>query len=286
VLAKGHGLQRCVVLSLLQALILSEREQLLSPSEPQEEPDSKRIILAIEEPELYIHPQLQKLLYDVMREFGKRDQVIYSTHSALFVDVYEYESISVVRKESANQGTKVFNCDTTAFDGIKDNDKKMYKGISRFNADTNELFFAKKVLLVEGSQDRIAVTETARAEGLIQFRTEEIDVSVIVAGGKDAIPSLQRILNAFKIPYRVLHDTDITEGMSQDDKCVQEKTNKTIETLAGKDNVVKFPIKLENTLRLPEGHLKDLYTAWVYFSDETNINAELRAIVKKALLGV
>ena len=82
VLAKGHGLQRCIVFTLLQTLILNEREQLLPGAEPKVEP--KPIILAIEEPELYIHPQLAKLFYDVMKEFSVTDQVIYATHSPPF----------------------------------------------------------------------------------------------------------------------------------------------------------------------------------------------------------
>jgi len=55
VLAKGHGLQRCIVFTLLQALILNERNQLMAKSGEQL-PPGPPIILAIEEPELYICP--------------------------------------------------------------------------------------------------------------------------------------------------------------------------------------------------------------------------------------
>ena len=54
VLQKGHGLQRSIVFALLQALILNQRGKLVENQDKQEEENIKTIILAIEEPELYI----------------------------------------------------------------------------------------------------------------------------------------------------------------------------------------------------------------------------------------
>ncbi len=119
VLAKVHGLQRCIVFTLLQTLILNERNQLLDIGYVQNE-QNRTIILAIEEPELYIHPQLCKLFFDVMREFGKTDQVIYSTHSPLFIDAFDYDRIAIVKKVNTIEGTKVKICDPKAFEGLND----------------------------------------------------------------------------------------------------------------------------------------------------------------------
>ena len=111
VLRKGHGMQRCVVFAFLQALVMNRRGQLLiaegerRAGEHQERTDS--IILAIEEPELYIHPQLKRTVFAVLREFGQNDQVIYSTHDPALVDLTAYHQVAVVRKVSAPVGTKV-----------------------------------------------------------------------------------------------------------------------------------------------------------------------------------
>lgn len=84
-------------------MILNERNELINddPSKIDDNP----ILLAIEEPELYIHPQLGKLFYDVLNEFGNKQQVIYTTHSPRFIDVYENENIALVTKSKSN-GTK------------------------------------------------------------------------------------------------------------------------------------------------------------------------------------
>lgn len=279
VLAKGHGLQRCIVFTLLQALILNERNQLIATESGNGQlPVGPPIILAIEEPELYIHPQLSKLFFDVMREFSTTDQVLYATHSPLFIDAYEYNSIAIVRKDSVAIGTCVRCCDGAAFVGL--DDRKIFKGLTRLNPAVNELFFARNVLLVEGPEDQIAVTAYLLNEGKIKNRIEELDWSIVVAGGKDAIPFFQRVLNAFDIPYTVLHDVDIVAGMSADDKNKHEKTNATILELAGGRPLVKFPIKLETSLGLTE-HLKDQYNAHVFFQDNTHLTAEFREIVGK-----
>jgi len=274
VLAKGHGLQRCIVFTLLQTLIMNEREQLLSDTEPS--PDSPSIILAIEEPELYIHPQLSKLFFDVMKDFSASDQVIYATHSPLFVDAFEYESIAIVTKPSVDAGTVVTTCDSTAFEGL--GDRKIFKGLTRLNPTINELFFAKRVLLVEGPEDQIAVSAYLVDVGKIKNRIEEIDWSIIVAGGKEAIPFFQRVLNAFAISYTVLHDLDVTADMDKNDVDTHTKTNEAIAGLAAANRVVTFPVKLERSLGF-DGHLRDQYRAHQFFQNAENMTDDFRQVV-------
>jgi len=275
VLAKDHGLQRCIVFTLLQTLIMNEREQLVPGVEAPA--DTPSIILAIEEPELYIHPQLAKLFYDVMKEFSTSDQVIFATHSPLFVDAFEHDSIAIVTKPSVEKGTVVSTCDSTAFDGL--DDRKIFKGLTRLNPTINEMFFAKRVLLVEGQEDQIAVSAYLLDAGAIQNRIEEIDWSIIVAGGKKAIPFFQRVLNAFGIPYAVLHDLDITPEMKANDIETHTKSNKAIADLAGANRVVTFPVNLERSLGI-DGHLRDQYRAHQFFQTPGSMTEEFQNVVK------
>lgn len=278
VLSKGHGLQRCVVFTLLQTLILNERN-LFVANDQQVPVDDDQIILLVEEPELYIHPQLAKLFYDVLASFSSTDQVIYTTHSPVFVDAYTAERVAIVSKRSVGTGTTIRSCDTTAFEGL--DDKKLFQGFTRFNASMNELFFAKRVLLVEGPEDVIAVGASLKAQGRIVNRTEELEWSVISCGGKDAIPFFQRVLNAFAIPYRVLHDLDIKPGMSADAEAVERKRNETIAHLSKGQIVVVYPVKLEASLGLDQ-HFRDQYSAHVFFSDPGRITAQVHELVAQA----
>ncbi len=276
VLAKGHGLQRCIVFTLLQMLILNERNQLID-AEAETVASSDPIILLVEEPELYIHPQLSKLFFDVMASFAATDQVIYATHSPLFVDAYQADRVALVHKPDPAIGTLIRSCDQTAFDGLDDH--KLFQGFTKLNPSMNELFFAKRVLLVEGPEDAIAITETLIALGRITTRPEELEWSVIPCGGKQSIPFFQRVLNAFSIPYSVLHDTDVTGNMAPNDKEKHEKQNKTIVSLARGNPVYKYPIKLEHSLGLST-HFRDQYAAHLFFSDPARITQEVKDLVR------
>jgi CRISPR-associated exonuclease Cas4 len=277
VLAKGHGLQRCVVFTLLQTLILNERNQLVAPEAPPQEADS--ILLLVEEPELYIHPQLSKLFFDVLASFAQTDQVIYTTHSPVFVDAYESERIAIVTKPDVGAGTTLRTCDRSAFDGL--DDKKMFQGFTRMNSAMNEVFFAKRVMLVEGPEDVIAVVATLKTLERISQRPEELEWTVVACGGKEAIPFFQRVLNAFSIPYRVIHDLDIRPGMNTDAEANHRRTNDSIEALRRGAEVFRYPIKLEDSLGLTK-HFQDQYSAHVYFSDPSRITAEVRELIAQA----
>lgn len=282
VLAKGHGLQRCIIFSLLQALILNERRQLVK-----EEKDDKTdvadkihpIILAIEEPELYIHPQIGKLFYDALLAFSEKDQVIYTTHSPRFIDVYKYDSIARLGK-TKKEGTSFVTCDLTVFDDLPD--RKVFQGLTQLNTDVNELFFARNIVLVEGPEDKIAVTETLKKLKIISIRTEEIDITIIVAGGKQSMPFFIRVLNAFILQYAVMHDLDVTDDMKKSDKDTHSKINEAIATLAP-SKVVLYPEKLEKTVGLEKNHFKDQYSALTFFAEHSNINSELEQIIKDTL---
>ena len=156
--------------------------------------------------------------------------------------------------------------------------QKLFQGFTRLNPSMNELFFAKCVLLVEGPEGSVAVTATLKALGRIINRPEELEWSVIACGGKESIPFFQRVLNAFAIPYAVLHDADITATTSASDKATHEKQNSTIQLLARGNSIHSYPVKLEHSLGLAT-HFSNQYTAHVFFSDPSKITQEVKDII-------
>src|SRR5690606_25919059 len=89
----------------------------------------RSIILAIEEPELYIHPHCQRLIFGVLKAFAGvseggesagRDQVLYTTHSPAFVEIGHYERIAVVRKPNQETGTVVQQCPAGVLGSIEE----------------------------------------------------------------------------------------------------------------------------------------------------------------------
>jgi CRISPR-associated exonuclease Cas4 len=263
VLDKGHGLQRAIIFSLLQALIKNDRGKLL-PGQAPPPSGAPSIILAIEEPELYIHPQLQRLIYGVLREFASTDQVIYSTHAPAFVDVWSYENVAVVRKGNVAAGTKVHHCPAGVLGS--DADQKGFQLLNSFSLETNRLFFAEKSILVEGEQDEIGIIATGRKLSTFKEFPEEVGFTIVVTGNKVEIPKFQKLLNAFELPYVVWHEKDGNPDT--------EAKNKAIVDLLSGNKRVELPDTLE-VLAGYAGHFKPTYAAKVFFGNPANINAAM-----------
>src|SRR3989338_8743572 len=96
---KGHGMQRSVIFVIFRAYAdLLKKEQ---------GEKAKALIFGIEEPELYLHPQMQRAMFALLKEITKTDQVVFTTHSSFFVDMGEYKSIGIAVKNNLEIGTKI-----------------------------------------------------------------------------------------------------------------------------------------------------------------------------------
>lgn len=269
VVDKGHGMQRCLIFSLLQLLMDSAREKRAGRS----------IILAIEEPELYIHPHSQRLIYRVLKEFaGVRDeeenigndQVIYTTHANAFVDIGHYEMIGCVCKKDTSVGTKVSQCEIGAL--ATGSERKDFKLLTSFSLHHNEVFFSRHVALVEGPDDEIAIIASARKLGIVEELLDERGISVAVTYGKETMPKFQKILNAFGISYTVL--------LEMDGKPREDASNKNILDLVQTAPVAEIADKLEDVVGVGKDHFRDVFEAKKFFSDPANIPTALEDIVK------
>lgn len=274
VLYKGHGMQRCVVFALLQALVMNQRGQLV-PSDQGESTviKGRPIILGIEEPELYIHPQIQRSIFSVLREFALIDQVIYVTHEPAFVDLAAYDQIAVVRKESVVHGTKVTQCEEGVL-GDPD-ERKGFQFFNSFGVQQNELFFARKVVLVEGEEDSIGVLAVGRELGLFKEFPEEIGYSILIVGNKEEMPKFMKVLGAFRIPYVVLHELDGDPAKS---------INMTIKGLLNGNRSVELPKRMEDAVG-HIGHFGKVYDAKKFFQTTGRVQQEFKDAVKKLFLG-
>jgi Predicted ATP-dependent endonuclease of the OLD family len=103
---QGHGMQRALVLSLLQ-LMASQREGAAGDGGSSTAPVAD-LIVAIEEPELYLHPAQCRYLARLLDELAAdsdspRTQVIYATHSPYFVRMDGFEQIRAVRRSATSE---------------------------------------------------------------------------------------------------------------------------------------------------------------------------------------
>lgn len=218
--SKGHGLQRAVIFAIFRQYANLAKQN----KAPMQE--SKPCLFAIEEPELYLHPHGQRALLKILHGLAETEQVIFCTHSTFCIDMSHYTSLVIVNKPDAASGTRIFQTTEEIFSGT---DKEYFRLLNEFDPERNELFFAKKVILVEGDCEKIAFPMIAQKVG-IDLNVKGI--SVIECGGKLNLTFFMKLLNKFRIPYAVVHDIDpINQNWSADKKREMRKFfdfNKTI----------------------------------------------------------
>jgi len=205
---KGHGLQRALIFALLRTWANT-----LRIAKEQDEDDdlvarkaSESVIFAIEEPEMFLHPHAQRQLADDLKEVAsaKDHQVFVCSHSTHFVNLDEYHSIAIVTKNDASQGTILKQCATDLFEGEDAKEKKdRFHMAYWINPDRGELFFGRKVVLVEGETEKATLPFLATKIGCY-----DPGVSIIDCGSKHNLPLYLRILNAYDLHYLVIHDED------------------------------------------------------------------------------
>jgi len=256
--SKGHGLQRALIFAYIRAYAKT-----ISAIETEEGSFSRNFILAIEEPELYLHPNGQRKMMNVLRNISKNDQVLICTHSNFFVDMFDYQNIIVVNRDNSGP-TNVFQVTEEIFKTEDEESrkrlKKTFRYLSLFDLSRSEMFFSKKVVLVEGDTENFIVpfwaSRLAQKDKRYDFSSNNI--CVIECGGKTSIHIFMRVLNKFKIPYVVIHDIDpIDFPEDKEGKTDQEKAklrmlkeNEFIEKTLDPDygHIIKIKPELERVI--------------------------------------
>jgi len=207
---KGHGMQRSMILSILReyATVVHRRKS-------EEAPEERTSLVLLEEPELYLHPQSQRTFMEVIQRIGGgNDQVFFSTHSSLFVDIAHFDQVTVVRRASETPfSTTISQLTTSAIlddlkarkgvQGTVEGIRELYSNI--FNPSINEGFFADKVVIVEGESELYSIPIYASVAG---FDLNRNNVSVVTCGGKDSVDRVLRVMNGFEISTYVIFDAD------------------------------------------------------------------------------
>jgi len=206
------------------------------------------LILAIEEPELYLHPHGCRHFYKILKELSQNGvQVIYTTHERSFVNIADLDSIILVKKE--NGGTKVYTC-KSSITGID-----IIKTASKFDEEINEVFFANKVIPVEGPDDKIACKLALEK---LDVELDKHNISVIDCGGNTGIKPMVEILRGFNIDTYVLMDEDPENQNTQ-------KLITNLRSLLGDDKVLLQSPNLEgifdfNRIKQTYGINRDKFT--------------------------
>lgn len=246
---QGHGLQRTLIVTLLQLLAETQTRSKNAESQPTTSRRGRSIILSIEEPELYLHPQMERKMRDALYALAAKPgfQVICTTHSPIFLDMAQRHKAIVRIVKHPDRRVELLQVTADLFFGADpEEERDRLRLIAMFHPTVNEVFFARRVVLFEEQTTIWAIERAAELQGLFASHPGvNRDVTFVDCTGKDNIPSFERVLNHFRIPYFVIHDEDRGNTVS-------EKTNvrigALIPTAAGCGRYVVGPQNIEALL--------------------------------------
>lgn len=262
----GHGLQRAIILTVLQ--YMSNRRNNADKETTFFSEAQSDIIIAIEEPEIYQHPIKQRLFAKVLNTIsqkfnektGIRVQSIFVTHSPLLVSLPLCHNIRVVRynpkagKNTVVSETTLKKCaERLALINGSDIDsawssEKLSSRLHTFRGEITEGFFGECVVLVEGVGDKAIIDAYYSFKG---YDPHAEGIVIAEVSGKANLAKTVTIFSELGIPCFWLFDNDKDEKDKPKDQVVLE--NKALQCIGG--------IEFEKCVDFPEGSF-GTFSAW------------------------
>lgn len=234
-------------------------------------------LLAIEEPELYLHPHGRRVISNRLNDFleGNKNQVIISTHSSEFINSPNENLNIIVVSKDAKKGTCAQN---VSFATAKE--KQIL-----IKSQNTEMFFADLVILVEGGGDKYILESIAEGYGAKNDKLgknwlNDNNISVVPVTGKTEFWKYAQKLDQVKIKWNLLADYDFFkeglgdfltkmefDSLKDEHNGINGKINqgdiKDIDLLEEKikQKIVAFLVKLKKkNIFILKGELESYYT--------------------------
>ncbi|HEU0118977.1 MAG TPA: AAA family ATPase, partial [Bryobacteraceae bacterium] len=219
---KGDGLKRAVVFSIFRAYEEISRKY-AKPGRGKA--SAPQYVLLFEEPELYLHPKAQHILFNALAAFSRDHHVLVTTHSPSFLGPNDTTSFVKMSKVSASdENSRAYSVAMPV--DLRDVSRKgQFQFICYEN--NNHAFFAQTVVLVEGPSDELVLGHMARTLRA-DWNSHVAPIAFAKIGGKGSIAAYRHFFRAFGVRVIVVADLDIViNGFNklETTEGIQEKHN-------------------------------------------------------------
>ncbi|MTI85325.1 MAG: DUF2813 domain-containing protein [Firmicutes bacterium] len=198
---KGDGIKRSVTFALLRSYVDMKIQYQNTGTET---PAVTPYIFLFEEPELYLHPSAQRVLFDALYKISIDNQVVVTTHSPLFFSPVAIGTFVKVIKKYPHVGKPYGHAITV--DLIRNLSAKDAFQIICYE-NNSAAFFAKKVVLIEGDSDLIYIKHLAKISNE-EWDFDKNNIPLVIINGKGNVKRYKQFFEGFEIEVHVILDLD------------------------------------------------------------------------------
>lgn len=199
---KGDGLRRSLTFALLQAYVrqLSTGRAAGLANAPALRP----LIFLFEEPELYLHPKSQRILFNTLGKIAESHQVVVTTHSPLFfAPGVTAAFVRVSKRDAVPKPVGVLNPVNFALDARS---AEVFR-LARFE-NCDAAFFSGRVVLFEGESDDAYIKHVAKLLNP-SWDFDLKNIALVRVSGKGNFAKFREFFGAFGIEVKVVADLDV-----------------------------------------------------------------------------
>ncbi|MBP9811865.1 AAA family ATPase [Candidatus Gracilibacteria bacterium] len=185
--SKGSGIQKLVLITLLKYFTqnIEEKARYTNPF----------LIWAIDEPESYMQPKLQKKIREIFEIVSNTNQILISTHSPKLIDIHNLSDtvlfyLTSIKKPYKRKGGKYFFEKQTKY--YRNSDQGFVKNLKdHFGIESNDGWLVlDKNILFEGSDDEIYFQTTYNA-----LLGKTLEVGNLICSSSTNMPSYVEFIN-------------------------------------------------------------------------------------------
>ncbi|MBL7188543.1 MAG: ATP-dependent endonuclease [Phycisphaerae bacterium] len=240
---KGDGFKRAITFSILRSYVQLSQDTTWKKDAEDAKPTRKKFLFLFEEPELYLHPRAQNILYDALALISEKHQVIVTTHSPFFFSAEETKTFVKVKKVQNEDLPKPIG-ECLAIDLTDVTEKDKFQLIS-FES-SNLAFFSNRIVLVEGDSELIALPHIAQ---LLDSRWDfkSTSTNLIKISGKGSFKRYSDFFSRFNVDVAIVADLDVLiEGYDKIEPSehaieLREQMLKEVDTIIDEENKLPEP---------------------------------------------
>lgn len=223
---QGMGTIRSAVFSLLRY-----REEFVEKTKEKKGGYVRQLIIGFEEPEIYLHPNAANNMRDEIYNLATstNSKIISTTHSPYMIDLsksldkqtYPKQILNLIDLKpvkgevtTSTSHSKAFNI-TDAYLKLKNEEKDYLKMILKMDDYISRVFFASKIVIIEGDTEDIVLRETIKRMPQNVRKSVLSNYQIIKARGKASIIALTKYLRSMGLDPIVIHDKDSKSGATK-----------------------------------------------------------------------